>query len=115
MNAEKGLKAVPSAQNIINDNSDRTISWKVKHRDGVERAIGCLQLFGYKSDVSVNAAPLAFYPSHIDLLNFTEYIRSGHILSNRTIYAYLLVRFDVKIVLHFKHPAKVMSLRRKTA
>lgn len=49
MNAEIGLKAIPAAQSIINNNGNRTIFWKVKHRDGVDSAIGCLKLCSDKS------------------------------------------------------------------
>lgn len=51
MNAEIGFEAVPVAQNLINNISDRTIPLEVNHADGVESAIGYLQLLSDKSHV----------------------------------------------------------------
>lgn len=80
MNAEIGLKAVPGAQFIAKNNSDRPISWKIKQRDGVESTIRCLQVLTDVSGVGeCGIAGILFFAK--TLLNFSEEIRWRHVVT----------------------------------
>lgn len=96
LNSFIGKYACPAAERAIKQDCDSSVSWKTYAEDGVQSAIGCLQIFSDKSQTSLKAGSLVFYPLHVTLLNFTEEWRRAHITSGRTITSYLPVTFSAE-------------------
>lgn len=94
MNSETGGEAVQISAQSIKESSDQNVSWRIKKRVEVGSAIECLQIFSDESQVSLKAGSLVFCRLYLTLLNFKEGIRWNHIMSFRTVCAYLPTKFE---------------------
>lgn len=93
LNSVIGQKSFRVAEVEIKASQNRDICWRTLGRDGEQSCIGGLQLFSDKSQTSLKAGALSFYPLHVTLVNFLEDWRRQHICEGRTVTAYLPVGF----------------------
>lgn len=93
MNSHAGLHAVPVVKNFIKS-EDAKVSWKCESNDSIQSSVGCFQLFSDKSQKSLKERTLSLYHLHLTLLNVSEERRQSHIVSERSICAYLPVQFQ---------------------
>lgn len=83
----------PIAKEHIMKSEESGICWKNLEMDGERSCIHGLQIFSDKSQISLSAGSLFFYPVHVTYITFMEDGRRKHISSENTVAAYLPVCF----------------------
>lgn len=67
--------------------------WKTVDKYNLVSVVGCSQSLSDKSETSLKAGGLAFYPLHVTPLNFNKWMRRLYTLSGAAVLAYPLVTF----------------------
>ncbi|NJK52916.1 MAG: hypothetical protein HC936_08975 [Leptolyngbyaceae cyanobacterium SU_3_3] len=93
MNAKLGVFARDAVEQHIKSSEMLESIWNIGSHDKWKSVVGCVQLYSDKSQTSLKAGGLTFYPLHITLMNFSEKIRRLQIMSGATVLGYLPVEF----------------------
>lgn len=67
--------------------------WNTAPNDDLQLFFGRIQIWSAKSQTLLNADGLTFYPLHMKLLRFSEWMEQLQILSGATVLRHLLVAF----------------------
>lgn len=93
LSAGLGREAEPAIRRAIQVSKQRHVYWRQSRVNGEQSFVGFAQLYSDKSQTSLKASSLHFYPLHATLHNFTAEARHSHITSGRSILAFLPVHF----------------------
>lgn len=91
MNSNIGVFGGRAVKEQIELSQKRDVFWRTISLHGEQSGVGAIQVYSDKSQTTLGAHALFFYPLHVTLLNFTEEWRRANISSGRTIVAYLPV------------------------
>lgn len=69
-NDEVRTRACAALDRYINCSEDGYVSWRTADSEEIMLTVVYLQIFSYKSQMSLPAGTLQFYPNHRTLLNF---------------------------------------------
>lgn len=91
MNGNVDSTAFLAASKRIKSSFEHSVSQKYRHIDGFQSVVMCLQIFSDKSQTSLSAEAIQFYPLHVTLQNVKENARQKHALNDATVVAFLPV------------------------
>lgn len=93
MNSNIDSAACLTALKQIKTSFGHLVSWKYGHTDGIQSAIGCLQIFSEKSQTSISAGATQFYPIHVTLQNLKEDARRINNVIGTTVVGFVPVTY----------------------
>lgn len=93
MNADIGKSSCAAAKRSAMHRKTKNVIRREQKFDGVQSIVGCVQIFGDKSQILLAAGSLKFCLLHITLLSFAEKFRKHCILSEASIVANLPIFF----------------------
>lgn len=96
INANIQNKACPTAKQLSKCSKTISLSWKPTDSDGVSSSAGFLKLISDKSQVSLSAGAMQFYPLHATLSKFSGKRRRKWISIGRAVMTYVPVKFEAK-------------------
>lgn len=94
MNGNIWTLAWVSPENYIKAHRDINVRWCKNYKDGEDSFFAALKVFSDRSETSLGANSVVFYPIHLKLLNFTEEWCRKHIKGGNTIVAFLHIRHE---------------------
>lgn len=93
MNAEIGGSARKAVEEHMKSSEKLKSRWKNASDNKLQSVVGFVQMYSEKSQISLKAGGLTFYPLHITLLNFSEKMRLLLISPGAPFPGYLSVAF----------------------
>lgn len=92
--AELGHQGIKAIREAIQVSENPEVYWRDDWYDIGESFVGLGQLYSDKSQASLKPDAFTFYPLHITMFNFPEYIRRNLIVKGMTTVAYLPIAFS---------------------
>lgn len=91
--AEIGILAYREIEQHTDCSKRWDLIWISEDDDNLQSVVGCVRIFSDKSQTSLRAEELVFYPLHVPLINFRNWTRQLQIPPSAIVPAYLSVAF----------------------